>query len=160
MRDGVTSQCTSNPVSIKLNWWRVEICTYYCLPASVADSEKLCRLVNEFGRVCESRKLRANVSKSKVMRCSGNGDGDRMHVRLNGEPLGKVDCFKYMGSQVAADGGCERDVVHRINEVFRALGALKSVLNNRGLGINVKCLYRSNCTNGVLWSRGMEYEKC
>ena len=33
-----------------------------------------------------------------------------MHVILNGEPLEEVDCFKYLGSQVAADGGCERDV--------------------------------------------------
>ena len=29
----------------------------------MADSEKLCRLVSEFGRVCERRKLRANVGK-------------------------------------------------------------------------------------------------
>ena len=36
------------------------------------------------------------------------------------------------GSQVAADGGCERDVVHRMNEGYRALGALKSVLSNKG----------------------------
>ena len=36
-----------------------------------------------------------------------------MHVILNGEPLEEVDCFKYLGSQVAADEGCERDVVHR-----------------------------------------------
>ena len=35
----------------------------------VADSErKLCQLVTEFGRVCERRKLRVNVGKSKVMR--------------------------------------------------------------------------------------------
>ena len=26
-----------------------------------------------------------------------------MHVILNGEPLEEVDCFKYLGSQVAAD---------------------------------------------------------
>ena len=31
---------------------------------------------------------------------------DRMHVILNGEPLEEVDFFKYLGSQVAADGGC------------------------------------------------------
>ena len=32
--------------------------------ALVADSEdKLCRLVSEFGRVCERRKLRVNVGK-------------------------------------------------------------------------------------------------
>ena len=70
--------------------------------ALVADSEeKLCRLVNEFGRVCERRKLRVNLGKSKVMRCSRYGNGDRMHVILNCEPLEEVDCF--LLSQVAAD---------------------------------------------------------
>ena len=101
--------------------------------ALVADSEeKLCRLVSEFGRVCERRKLGVNVGKSKVMRCSRYGNGDRMHVILNGEPLVKVDYFKYLGSQVAADGGCEIDVAHRMNEGYRAWRELKSVLSNRG----------------------------
>ena len=54
---------------------------------------------------------------------------------------------------MAVDGGCERDVVHKMNEGYRALGALKSVLNNSGVGINVKkCQYE-----GV---RGMWYVKC
>ena len=66
--------------------------------ALVADSEeKLCRLVSEFGKVCERRKFRVNAGKSKVMRCSRYGNGDRMHVILKGEPLEEVDCFKYMG---------------------------------------------------------------
>ena len=43
--------------------------------ALVADSEeKLCRLVNEFGSVCERRKLRVNVGKCKVMRCLRYGN--------------------------------------------------------------------------------------
>ena len=43
---------------------------------------------------------------------------------------------------MASDGGCERDVVHRINDGYKAWGALKSVLSNRGLGIKPKkCLY-------------------
>ena len=68
--------------------------------ALVADSEeKLCRLVSEFGRVCERRKFRVNVGKSKVMRCSRYSNGDLMHVILNGEPLEELDCFKYLGSQ-------------------------------------------------------------
>ena len=63
--------------------------------ALMADSEeKFCRLVSEFGRVCERRKLRVNVGKSKVMRCSRYGNGDPMHVILNGEPLEQVDCFR------------------------------------------------------------------
>ena len=87
----------------------------------MANSEaNLCRLESEFGRVCERRKLRVNVGNSKVMRCSRYGHGDGMHVILNGEPLEEVDCFRYLGSQVAADGGCKRDVVvHRMNEGYR-----------------------------------------
>ena len=34
----------------------------------------------------------------------------RMHSGLNGAPLEEVDCFMYLGLQVAAGGGCERDV--------------------------------------------------
>ena len=65
-----------------------------------------------------------------------------MLVILNGETLEEVNCFKYLGSQVAADGGCEMDVVHRMNEGYRAWGLLKSVLSNRGLVIKAKkCLY-------------------
>ena len=37
----------------------------------VGDSDrKLCWLVTVFGRVCERRKLRVNVGKNKVMRCT------------------------------------------------------------------------------------------
>ena len=82
------------------------------------SEEKLCRLVSELDRICKRRKLRMNVGKSKVMRCSRYGNGYRMHVILNGEPLEEADCFKYLGSQVAADGGCESDVVHRMNEGY------------------------------------------
>ena len=42
---------------------------------------------------------------------------------------------------MAADGGCESYTVHRMNEGYRAWGALKSVPSNRGLGIKAKeCL--------------------
>ena len=37
-------------------------------------------------------------------------------VWSNGEPLEEVDCLKYLGSQMAADGGYERDLVPRMNE--------------------------------------------
>ena len=33
------------------------------------SQQKLCSLVSEFGKVCERRKLRVNVGKSKVLRC-------------------------------------------------------------------------------------------
>ena len=50
--------------------------------ALVADSEdKLCSLVSEFDRVYKRRKLRVNVGKSKVLRCSRYGMG--------------VECMRY-----------------------------------------------------------------
>ena len=39
---------------------------------------------------------------------------------------------------MAADGGCESDVVLRMNEGNKAWGELKNLLKNRGLGINAK----------------------
>ena len=135
--------------------------------ALVADSEeKLCRLVSEFGRLCERRKLRVNLGKSKVMRCSRYGNRDRMHVILNGEPLEEVDCFKYLGWQVADNGGCEKDVVHRMNEGYRAWGTLKSVLSIRGLCIKAKkCLYEGVIEPTALcgaeaWGGMQRHEKC
>ena len=62
--------------------------------ALVDDSEKLCKLVSEFGRVCKKKKVGVNVGKSKVMGCSRYNNGDQMHVMLNGERLEEVDCFK------------------------------------------------------------------
>ena len=87
-----------------------------------------------------------------------------IHVILNGEPLEGVDCFKYLGSQVAANGGCDRDVVHRMNEGYRAWGELKSVLSNRGLQIKAnKCLYEGVIVLTALYGAegwGMRIEKC
>ena len=43
---------------------------------------------------------------------------------------------------MAADGGCERDVAHRMNEGYREWGAPKRVLSYRRLEIKAKkCLY-------------------
>ena len=39
---------------------------------------------------------------------------------------------------MAADGGREKDVVHRMNEGYRTWGKLKSVVSNRGFGIKAK----------------------
>ena len=101
----------------------------------VADSErKLCQLV----RVCERRKLRVNVGKSKVMRCTRNEDGARLNIMLNGEALEEVDQFKYLGSVIAANGGVEANARHRVNEGCKVFGALKGVMKNRGLGMNIR----------------------
>ena len=121
--------------------------------AVVANSErKLCQLVTEFERVCERRMLRVNESKSKVMRCTRIEDGARLNVMLNGEALEEVDQLKYLGLVIAANGGVEAYVRHRVNEGCRVLGALKGVMKNRGLGMNVKkVLYEEVVVSTVMY---------
>ena len=53
------------------------------------------------------KKLQANVDKSKVMICSRHANVGRMNLRPNDEPLEEAVCFKYLESQVAANGGCD-----------------------------------------------------
>ena len=61
----------------------------------------------------------------------GEGVG-AMHVTQ------EVYCFKYLGSQLAADEGSESDTVNRMNEEYKARRAVINVLSNIGLGINAK----------------------
>ena len=60
---------------------------------------------------------------------------------------GHISCYSYRFMyyisilNMVADEGCERDVVHRIKEGYKAWGALKSVLSNRELEVKArKCL--------------------
>ena len=128
----------------------------------VADCErKLCQLVTEFGRVCEKRKLRVNVGKSKIMRCTKNEVDARLNVMLNGEALEEVDQFKYLGSVIAANGGVEADVRYRVSEGCKVLGPLKGVMKNRGLGMNVKkVLYEKVVVPTVTYGSEETETKC
>lgn len=105
----------------------------------VADSEeKLQCLVTEFGRVCKRRKLKVNVGKSKVLRCSNEGACGRMHIQLEGEEMEQVGAFKYLGSHIAEDGSMDVEVNHRVKEAGKMLGGMKQVWKKREVGINVK----------------------
>ena len=46
--------------------------------------------------------------------------------------------FRYLGSVIAANGGVEADVCHRVNGGCKVLGALEGEMKNRGLAMNVE----------------------
>ena len=79
-----------------------------------------------------------NVGNRKIMKCARHVNAGRMGERLNDQPLEEVDGFKYLGSQVSTDGGCEMDVEHRMTEVSNEYRGTKSLLSNGGLRINTK----------------------
>ncbi len=71
----------------------------------MADSqERLRQLVKKCWRVCERRKLRVNVSRSKVMKCTRMVDDRIMNITLNGKLPEEVQQFEYLASHVAIDG--------------------------------------------------------
>ena len=107
--------------------------------AIVAESEEqLQRLVSEFGTVCERRKLRVNVNKSKVLVVGENVDPTLTNIMLNGERMEVVNSFKYLGSCFSSEGGVTEDVNMRVGEGLRTFGAMKKMWNSRSVSMNVK----------------------
>ena len=107
--------------------------------ALVAESaEQLQCLVREFGRVCERRKLRVNVEKSKVMSVGVNVEPSLPNIMLNGERMEVVNSFKYLGSCFSSDGGVKEDVSMRVGEGMRTFGAMKRMWSGRSVTVRVK----------------------
>ena len=133
--------------------WEVSQLLFADDTALVASTEeRLQRLVNEFGVVCEKRKLRVNIGKSKVMVCSRQGGRAELNVRLNGEVLEEVETFKYLGSVIGKGTGVSKDVRQRVSDGAAAYGAMKSVWRVKEVGMRVKkALYESIVVPTVLY---------
>ncbi len=61
-----------------------------------------------------------------------------MNVALNGKLLEEVECFKYLLSHVAVDGGIDGEVRVAMNEVGKVCGGMKKVFRCRSLGMSAK----------------------
>jgi hypothetical protein len=86
--------------------WQVNQILYADGTAVLADEEcKFQRLVSEFGRVCERRKLSVNVANSKVMRVTRNENVGDTEITLNGIRMEEVYYFRYLGVDIDRDGG-------------------------------------------------------
>ena len=133
--------------------WEVSQLLFADDTALVASTEeRLQRLVDEFGVVCERRKLKVNVGKSKVMVCSREGGRAELNVRLNGEVLEEVESFKYLGSVISKGVGVSNDVRQRVSEGAAAYGAMKSIWKVKEVGMRVKKgLYESIVVPTVMY---------
>ena len=88
--------------------------------------------------MCKRRKLKVNIGKSKVMRCTRNIDDRRLDVRLGGEMLEEVDSFKYLGSVIARDGGIAEEVKSRVGEASKVIGGMNKLFKCREMGMRAK----------------------
>ena len=119
--------------------WKVEWLMFADDTVLVGDSEeKLNRLVQEFGNVCQRRKLKVNEGKSKVMKVGRDGELNELNVSLNSRRMEEVDSYRYLGVEVSSGGGMEEEVNHRIAEARRAWGTLKDVWKKRHISREAK----------------------
>lgn len=65
--------------------------------------------------------MRVNVNESKLLGLAVKS------VSLNGKNLEEVDCFRYLGVGVAANGTTGAEVSDRVGGTAKVLGVLRSV---------------------------------
>merc|ERR1711888_78008 len=152
MRDGVVREVYSRTHGrrVKLrnesgSEWVLSQLLFADDTALVADSaEPLQALVREFGRVCERRKLRVNVDKSKVMVAGRDVGPLSLNLQLNGDSLEEIQSFKYLGSCFSSDNG--------VGEGMRTFGAMKRLWNVRSVNVRAKKeLYESVVVPTVMY---------
>ena len=131
---GVTLRDVGRDVEWKVDWLMFADDTVL-----VGDSEeKLERLVQEFGRVCQRRKLSVNVNKSKVMKIGKNDEDNEMNISLENRRMEEVESYRYLGVDITSDGGMDEEVNHRITDAKKTWGALKVLWSKRHISREAK----------------------
>ena len=98
----------------------------------MAESESnLQKYVSAFVRVCERRKLKINVGKSKVMKMSDTGEKGNLRIKVKEEVMEEVGTFRYLGVDFASNGRIEsQEYVQVCSRVY--------IWKNRNVSIETK----------------------
>ena len=75
------------------------------------------------------------AEKTKLM--TNKTSGINTEIKVNGQKLETVTCFKYLGS-VVTDEGSEPEILSRIAQTTAALTQLRLVWNNRSITLSSK----------------------
>lgn len=95
-------------------WYR----NYY----SATDSEEIQRKVNVLGNVCWGKKLKANVSRSKVM---SQYRGYSIAVSLNRERMKQSEFLGYLGTNIHEPRRMNQEISHEVREGGKLWEALR-----------------------------------
>ena len=79
--------------------------------------------------------MKLNAKKTKVMYI---GKGQYRDIMIDGEILGRVDDFIYLGSLKASNGDCKPDVLRRIALAKSKMINLKNIWKDKDLSNNLK----------------------
>ena len=85
----------------------------------------------------EKAGLKVSRSKTEVL-YTKEMEGNEEKVMFDGSPLPKVQKFKYLGSVVSRDGGCEEDVRYKVGQGWGAWKSVSGVLCDRRMPAKLK----------------------
>ena len=86
--------------------------------------------------------LHMNTSKTKLMKI-GNFEEDGC-IQVGGGPIECVEEFCYLGSVIARDGSCDKEIKTRLGKANTTFGRLTNIWRNKRLSLQVKIrLYES-----------------
>ena len=74
--------------------------------------------------------MEISAEKTKLM--TNNTSGINTEIKVNGEKLGTVTSFKYLGS-VITDEGSKPEILSRVAQTAAALTSMKPVFNDKYL---------------------------
>jgi hypothetical protein len=105
----------------------------------VADDsgEKMQTRFTDWQTALESNGLKVNIAKTETMVCSKTAEAVRI-MDNTGKELKQTETFKYLGSTMNAQGGCEVDIRNRIRLAWQKWRELTAVLCDAKMPIQLK----------------------
>ena len=119
----------------------------------VANTEEDMQLIMDiFSRACLAFGLTINLKKTKVMYTPPIGQVYvEPNITVEGNRLGVVDSFVYLGSTLSRNGSLDAEISSRIAKASTAFGKLeKRVWSDRGITTNTKLSVYEACVLTVL----------
>ena len=102
------------------------------IDALAEEEQELETLAESLDKTCTRYKMVSSVEKTKLMTNSANGI--QREVKVEGQVLGTVTSFKYLGA-VVSDDGSKLEVLLRIAQATAALTKLKPIWRDKNTSL-------------------------
>ena len=109
------------------------------IDALAEEEQELEALVESLNKTCTRYKMEISAKKTKLM--TNRANGIQRELKVQGQKLGTVTSFKYLGA-VVSDDGSKPEILSRIAHATAALTKLKPIWrDNVSLGskVNLMC---------------------
>ena len=94
--------------------------------------EKLKSLLMEVKEESEKVALKLNIQKTKIM-----ASGPITSWQIDGETMGKVTDFIFLGSKITADGACSHEIKRCLLLGRKAMTNIDSILKSRDMRVEL-----------------------